>query len=223
MIICFGHEKGGVGKSSLACSFAARIAQMGHSVVIIDTDEVASSAGWYALREHNQVSPSIPVVLQPCRPENVILDMAGRYDAVIVDVGAADYDTMRSMAKICDLWVAPCLLSQNDVAAHIRFMDAMTQHGARHKSGAAIPIVTVLNRTPSAWNSTEARDVRDYLMENCPASKVLEFNIHDRKIWRDITRMGVGISEVSGKSHESAVSEFNAVFDEALSHQYVPE
>jgi chromosome partitioning protein len=223
MIICFGHEKGGVGKSTLAVSYAAHIAKLGHSVVVIDTDEVGSSAGWYAIRENNGVTPAIPVVMQTSHPESIVLDMSSKFDAVVVDVGASDYETLSKMARICDLWVAPCLLSQNDLSAHIRFHEAMRESGRLHKSRKAIPVVTVLNRTPSVWNSTETEDARDFLKSQCDGITILNNYIRDRKLWRDVGRLGVGISEVTGKDNQKAVDEFISVFDESMQHQYQQE
>ena len=218
MIICLGHEKGGTGKSSLATSFAAKIASMGNSVMVLDTDSTATSVGWYAIREHNKTEPVIPVVQQLVEPARSTVSFASKYDAVVVDIGARDYEKLGDMARICDLWVAPITVGQGDLTSTIRFYEALTQYQHLHKKK-RIPLVAAINRVTSAWNSSEVADATEFLREQCPGLIVLTTTLKERRAWRDAGRQGLGISEMPPRDAQKAIEEFDALFVEALGHQ----
>ena len=46
MIVLIGSEKGGTGKSTIACNLAVALALAGRDVVIIDADPQSSAARW---------------------------------------------------------------------------------------------------------------------------------------------------------------------------------
>lgn len=216
-VIITGHEKGGTGKSALATSFASKIIQGGASAVVVDTDATATAAGWNAIRESREISPVVPVIQQTMSPAPAVIEMASKYDAVIVDVGARDYAKLRDLARICDLWVAPTTVGQGDLTSTIRLYEALSGFHALHKHG-HIPFVVVFNRVSSSWNTTEEEDARSFLEEMCPGIVLLKAHIKERKAWRDAGRLGLGISEMPGREAGKAIDEFDTFYDEALRH-----
>jgi len=217
-IIITGHEKGGTGKSALATSIAAKIIQSGYSAVLIDTDATATSAGWNAIRENREVTPTVPVIQQTVSPAPAVIEMATRYDAVIVDVGARDYAKLGELARICDLWIAPTTVGQGDLTSTVRLWEALSQFHSVHKSG-HIPFVVGFNRVTSTRNSTEEEDAKNFLMTLCPGIVILSNHLKDRKAWRDAGRLGLGISEMPARDAAKAIEEFDAFYEEALSNQ----
>lgn len=216
-IIITGHEKGGTGKSALATSFASKIIQGGASAVVVDTDATATAAGWNAIRENREISPAVPVIQQTMSPAPAVIEMASKYDAVVVDVGARDYTKLRDLARICDLWVAPTTVGQGDLTSTIRLYEALSGFHGLHKHG-QIPFVVVFNRVSSSWNTTEEEDARSFLEEMCPGIVLLKAHIKERKAWRDAGRLGLGVSEMPGREASKAIDEFDSFYNEALLH-----
>lgn len=216
-IIVSGHIKGGTGKSTIATSFATKIVQSGASAVVVDVDETSTSATWFAIREGEGRTPSVPVVQQLKTPVPVIIELSKKYDAVIVDVGARDIDTLTPLARICDLWIAPLGIGQPDLSATIQLYEEFSRKHSQHKAQ-RIPLVSVFNKVPSSWNTNEEIDAREFLAEQCPELVILKSYIKDRKAWRDSGRLGLGITEMPAREALKAIEEFDAFFAEALSH-----
>ena len=214
-VIVTGHEKGGTGKSVLATSFAAKVIQSGATAVVVDTDATATSAGWNAIRDSRNILPVVPVVQQLVNPAPAIIELATKYDAVVVDVGARDYAKLRDLARICDLWIAPTTVGQGDLTSTVRLFEAISEFHALHKNG-KIPFVVVFNRVSSTWNSNEEVDAREFLEQMCEGIVILKSHIKERKAWRDAGRLGLGVSEMPSRDAAKSIEEFESVYDEAL-------
>lgn len=211
-IIVVGHEKGGVGKSAIASSFAAKVAADGADVIVVDADPQSTSANWQSLRDSGGVEPRIMVVQDTRNMRNNVVDLARRHSVVIVDVGANDYETLGDMATIVDLWLAPTKVGQSDCTSTYRLVQAFEAINNRHKRG-EIPIGILVNMAPGPWNNSEPKDTQDFLRENCPKVRVFDTIIKDRRSWRDAGRLGKGITEMND---QKASEEFTAFYNEAL-------
>ena len=218
MIIVVGHEKGGVGKSTLAINIASRIHTDEPSVVLVDTDTSASSSGWSTIREHLGVTPALTVVQRSASPGATVVDLAGRYDAVVCDMGAGDYQKLRDLTTICDLLIAPTQVGQTDLESTVRLWQACRKLDPAHKKG-HVPMVVASNRAPVEWNNTEATDAREALQTACNGIVVLDAVLRDRKIWRDAGKQGRSIFEMPPRDSEKAVKEFDEMLQEALRYQ----
>jgi len=83
LMVIFANGKGGVGKTTLACSYAVLCARAGMTVMIADiNDEQHSAAIWAQTRAQNGHKPDIPVEVMA--PRN-ITDALNRTDMLIVD------------------------------------------------------------------------------------------------------------------------------------------
>lgn len=217
MIIVVGHEKGGVGKSSLAVNMAYRIAREGASVVVVDTDSTASSITWYARRTDNEVQPTIPVVHSIHNPAPTIIDLSGKYGAVICDIGARDYEKLRAFSRIADLWIAPCQVGPNDLDSTVRLTRAFEDLAGEHKRG-KVPLAVMLSMVPAGRSKEEETEAREYLQSQCGGINVLANSIKHRKVWRRSQGLGRSIYEMPKRDAEEAVIEFEKVFHEAITH-----
>lgn len=216
MIIEVGHEKGGVGKSTLAINLAAYFAQnKKNKVVLVDTDESGSSSRWGELRTHNKLEQTFTIVGKAVDPTAHILKLSEVFNVVIVDVGAGDYARLAEMSRIVDLWIAPTGVGQKEGDSNINLIEAFQRANSRHKNG-KIPLVFAFNKTPSSANSLEAQYAAEALSEAAPEVTVLKSRICDRKIWRDADREGRSIFEMQPKARFKAEAEFSAMVDEAL-------
>lgn len=217
MIIEVGHEKGGVGKSTIAINLAAYIALSAQKpkVVLVDADESRNASRWDELRAHMGLPQNFTVVNQAVNPTTNILKLSEVYDVVVVDVGAGDYVRLTEMSRIVDLWIAPTGVGQKDMDSNVNIIDAFEQANHRHKNG-RIPLVMAFNKTSSSQNSTEAKLAANALQDFAPNLKILKSAICDRKVFRDADREGKTIFEMPARAREKAEAEFVAMADEAL-------
>ena len=208
MIVMFGHEKGGVGKSTLSTTFAAYVAERTqYKVVLVDADESRNTSRWGELRTHMGLETPFTIVNQAVDPTANILKLAQVYDVVIVDVGAGDYARLTQMARIVDLWIAPTKIGQKDADSNVNIIEAFESANHRHKNG-KIPLAFVYNMAPTARTSTEAPAAIEALREFAPNIKVLDHYLCDQKVFRDADRNGKTIFEMPASQKQRAEAEF---------------
>jgi len=226
MIITIGAEKGGVGKSTLAFNLAAFFANQAvpdpvtkkkrpAKVILVDTDTTHTSAQWQAMRSHMQLQETFTVVEATVQPAPTIIQLSTQYDAVIVDVGARDYDRLAELARISDLWISPTKVGQGDLASTLRMAQAFATINDKHKSG-RIPLCILVNAVPNVWNSSEGQDAIDALTQAVPTGVVLKTTLKDRRVWRDAHKAGKSIFEMPASARDKAEAEFVEAIQEAL-------
>jgi len=114
-VIVVANQKGGVGKSTIACNLAVAFAYWGAKVLLIDTDVQGSSVGFRAIREKNDITAI--AITKP----TVHKDIRGfsNFDIVVVDAGGRDSAVFRSsiMAATYGMLIIPTLPSVYDIWA----------------------------------------------------------------------------------------------------------
>ena len=209
MIILIAHQKGGVGKSTLAVNLAAEAQRRGGDVLIAEADPTIHTARrWTQTRQATNAPPITCTTLEG-NIQADLRDLAGRYDHVVVDVAGKDSREMRSAMLIADVMVSPILPSQSDVDETQLLVQTIEQARDFNPKLAAL---AVLNRCPTSWNSSEADEAIDYLSDypQLPLATIL---IHDRKAYRTSIEKGLGVVEMrDGKAH----AEIRKLMDEIL-------
>ena len=213
-VIVIGGEKGGVGKSTLAINVAAYLASK-FSVILVDTDTQRTAVKWDQLRTQFERPNNFTVVEKTVDPAPTIVQLASKYDVVIVDVGARDYARLSDLSRIADLWIAPTRVGQGDLESTLDLAEAFNQIHAKHKAK-QIPLCMLVNCVPGAWNSSEGEDAVKVLADAVPTGTVLKSIIRERRVWRDAHRLGATIFEMPVKQSAKAQDEFAAVMKEAL-------
>ena len=214
MNFVIASEKGGVGKSMLAINVAAGIQREGHSVVLIDTDSTSTAAAWSGIRDLRKIEPNIPLIVAPHRPEKLLRGLASEYQNLVIDVGARDYQTIASLAKIAGYWLAPTRVSQGDMDSTLRIYKSLRKLPA--DAGGNVNFHVLLNATPAAWNSTEEQDAREYMSSDEPNMPILSNTLRERRAWRDVGKSGHTIYELPRRESGKAIDEFTAVFAEIM-------
>ena len=105
VMVPFANGKGGVGKTALACSYAASRAKQGADVILTDLNEEQRTAlAWSQVRDHNAIVPKVRVEAATARQA---LEMVGRCDVLVVDTpGWTDKSTL-ALARKSTFMVIP--------------------------------------------------------------------------------------------------------------------
>lgn len=214
MIITVGAEKGGVGKTRLSTHIAALAACEGVDVVLLDTDPQGSSTGWARIRGDEKVEPQVNVVVLPAAsPARALADLAGRYDLVVVDIGAQNYKTFLESAAISDMVLVPCGPDQSEVESTLKVFDALKEIDYKHPKG-RIPAHLVLTRVSTSANARATQELREYFhSEGVPS--IFDAVIAQRAAWLTAGKAGRAVHELKGKERsDKAAAEVQAVYDE---------
>lgn len=216
MITVVGHRKGGVGKSTIAITVAAYIAQNPENkVVLVDTDTKRSASRWGALRTDFGLEHRFVIMDKAEDPTADIVKLSEVYDVVVVDVGAGDYSRIEELSRIADLWIAPTCVGQKEADSNVILIQAFEHANKKHKAG-RVPLVFAFNKTPSSTQSSETASAMAALQEFAPDIPVMESVICERKVWRDADLAARTIFEMSQPSKEKAEAEFIAMITQAL-------
>ena len=193
MVITFGAEKGGVGKSRLATNIAALAACNGVDVVLLDTDKQGSATSWSRIRNEEGILPSIPVFALPPQPARELANLSSRYTLVVVDIGAQNYRTMLECSLLSDIVIVPCGPDQQEIES----------------------TVNVLTRVSTVDVAKATMEVRDYLREE--GISVFNAQIAQRASWLASGKSGRALHELNSRDRsQKATEEVQAVYDEIL-------
>ena len=106
-ILALGGHKGGVGRTAIAQSLAAELAERGYSALLLDGDDWKPGRHWHATGLMRRVERQPNVV---ALPENVetLSDLAAAYEFLVVDCPSHDDDLLRRVSRVADVVVLPC-------------------------------------------------------------------------------------------------------------------
>lgn len=115
LVVALLSQKGGAGKTTLACGLAVESERAGRAAVVVDLDPQASAAKWADLREADTpvVTSAQAARLAP------VLAAAGDAgaSAVFIDTAPHSADAALMAARVADLVIIPCRPSAADLHA----------------------------------------------------------------------------------------------------------
>lgn len=108
MKIVLAQTKGGVGKTTLAVNFAVARSQAGRDLLLVDADEQGTASDFTALRTEQLGSPGYTAIqLSGVAVRTQVIQMAGKYQDVIIDAGGRDTGALRAALTVADVAVVP--------------------------------------------------------------------------------------------------------------------
>ncbi len=200
MIILFGGEKGGTGKTTLSVNSAVERMRQERDVLLICADKQGSAAAWCAIGLRDTELPRITCVsLYGDGLAEQVLRLARRFDDVVIDTGGRDSPELRSAMTVADRLITPVQTSQFDYFAMAATNSILPAARALNRK---LDACIVINRAPTHACSNEARTLRDDLAEFAEY-RLFDTQIHERRAYRRIAESGSSISELSPRDEKA--------------------
>lgn len=193
MIILVANEKGGCGKSTTSINMAIEYARRGEDVLYVDGDKQGTGNRFFNDRNEAGHTPMVHCIQKFDNIRETLLDMAKRYDRVIVDTAGRDSREMRTAMTAADVLILPFRPSQADLDLLPRMEELITQAKDLNPN---LKVHAIISMAPTNLMVNETREARQYLAEY-PEINLLKTIIRDRKVYRDALSEGKGVVELN--------------------------
>lgn len=215
MIILIGGEKGGTGKTTIATNLAQLRSQNGHDVLLVDTDKQESASSWAGLREEEGIQPAITTVQKVGKSiTRDLLELAKRFDDLVVDAGGRDSYELRAALVAADKIFIPVQASQFDVWT-LGNMAELVEHA--RALNPKLQAFVLLNRASSNPAVSETKEAES-LLADFPELIFSGVIVRDRIAFRKASSAGQGVSELSSLD-KKAVAEINQLYEVAFNEK----
>jgi chromosome partitioning protein len=199
-IVLIGGEKGGSGKSTTATNLAVYLKLEGLDVMLLDADKQATSTKWVA-RRNEAGYPEIHSAQKLGDIYRTAIDLASRYQYVVIDAGGRDSRELRTGMVAADLIYVPIKASQADLET-LPVVDELVSlsRGMNH----GLQVRTLLCMAPTNERIKEVEDARA-LLADFPELPLSSCIIRERKIYRDALLLGKGVVEMKNSDARAEI------------------
>jgi chromosome partitioning protein len=212
MIVLFGGEKGGTGKTTLATNIAAMRAKAGSDVLLIDTDQQGSASFWAQCRDEEKIEPRVSCVQKFGKGlQSEVKDLATRFQDIIIDAGGRESIELRAGLVVSEKAFIPIQASQFDVWTLTRMNELVNSAQGFNPSLEAYVIISRSSTNPSVTETTEVQEMLKEF-ESLSMAKTL---VRDRIAFRKAARLGCSVKELVPEDAKASV-EIKALYKEVF-------
>ena len=206
-VLVFANEKGGTGKSTIACNLAVALALSGRDVVIVDADPQSSAARWSERRASMHPDrAAVHCVQRTGEVFHTAVDLAQRYQEVIIDAGGRDSRELRSSMLAAARVYMPARPSQLDLEAALH-VDELVKAASASRADGGPKAFAILTQCPTHHMSTESVGAQEYLSQYT-SMQLAVTRIAERKVFRDAMTAGLGVLELDNKTASDEITQF---------------
>lgn len=210
MIVLFGGEKGGAGKTTLATNIAALRTAKQPDTLLIDTDRQSTSSFWCSIREEKNITPRISSIQKyekAVRTE--AKELSKKYQDIIIDAGGRDSPELRGALLVCDKAVFPLRPSQFDLWTLGRLSLLVEAAKDINEDLDAYVVVNMASPNP---NVKEAEEMKE-LVKEFTQLNIFKTIVYERIIYRRAALGGMGVTEYKPEDSK-AIQEVVNLYEE---------
>jgi chromosome partitioning protein len=210
MIVLFGGEKGGAGKTTLATNVAAFRTSRQPETLLVDTDRQSTSSFWCSVREEKGISPRVGSIQKYERSVRTeVRALSEKYEDIIIDAGGRDSPELRGSLLICDKAIFPLRPSQFDLWTLGRLNVLVETAKEINESLDAYIVVNMASPNP---NVKEAEEMIE-LVKEFSQLNILKTIVYERIVYRRAALGGMGVTEYKPEDSK-AVAEVVNLYEE---------
>ena len=219
MVISIVNEKGGSGKTTLAVNLAARLAEDGDNVLLIDADPQKSTEVFSDMRSQSGLKPLFSNVSRTgVSLGDEIERMNKAFDSIIIDTGGRDSKEMRKAMLKSNLVIIPTIPSQYDVPVLESILEIYDE--SRQVNEKLLAFVLVNRASPNPFLHKDLENLKEFVatirtekgFENV---MLLENSLFERQAYKKAVVEGKSIKEFCAEN-DKALQDFENFYQEIL-------
>ncbi|WP_428739832.1 AAA family ATPase [Sulfurimonas sp.] len=197
MIVLFGHQKGGVGKSTIAINVAYQLQKKYKEIALLDLDSQNSALLFNQLRESEGLKTIQCVREKDIEFSSFINEYAQNKDnLLLIDSGGYDSDINRAALIRADIIITPVGISQIEIFGLQKFRKILKE--ASEALGITVKTNVLLNNVDSR-SKKKLKELRDYIKENDQYFHLLNSTMYSRADYKNSYGDGLTVKEYNKK------------------------
>lgn len=210
-MVTFAHQKGGVGKSTLAYNTAYYLEKIAHKKsLLVDLDVQQTSTNVNLLRKINGYEELHVKIVSDDETLVSLIDSEA-YDFIVVDAGGFDADINRAAIALSDTIITPATTKITEIFGLGKFVEILNEINAQTKTDVLAHVV-LNNLHPS---TKDIKIIQDLCDESNSRITLAQSIIRARAAFPSALALGLSVFE-KGTKQEKAIEEMETMIKELI-------
>lgn len=198
-IISIAHDKGGVGKTTIATNIIVQLLQDHETINVMDLDTKKHMTRFLGRRGDKRIKLLEFESTKDLR--KLLEDSTG---VLVIDVGGMDTDQTRSAIAYSDLVITPLADSQIELDGLMDFKNVVK---SIQRIRSDLRVTVLLNRIHPSTNKSIG-EIKEYISKQEDTFKMFDTVVRDRAAYKSAYSEAKGVYEISG-AEKAATEMYN--------------